>query len=597
MTLDILLTLLIIIITIILFVTEIVRVDVVAILIMITLPWLGLISPIEAFLGFASNAVIAIIGIMILGYGIDRSGVMNRIIQPIINAAGESEKRLTGLVSLIVGGISSFMQKIGAAALFLPSMLRISKKSKIPVSKLLMPMGFAAILGGTLTLFASSPLIMINDLLSQEGLPNFGVFSVTPIGFALLGAGIGYFLLFGKSILPSGDEEKKKKGVKEKLVETWALPDQIFECEIPEKSSIIGETPESVEIWKKYNLHLLAISKGRDIFHAPWRHTRLGRKRKLLVLGSEEDAKRFAEDYDLVFRKKSARIRDLESEEDCGFAEVIIPPKAPISGKTLRELEFRKTYRVEPIMLLKGAGEERKDFSDQPLEPGDALIIFGSWKEIEELEDKQNFVSVTPVETMTTETEPKPKLAILCFVVAIALAIFGIRLSLSLMTGALGMILLNVVPIREAYEAIDWRTVFLIAGLIPLGIAMENSGTASYISSQMMSVLQGTHPLVIMFAIGGLATLFTLFMSNVATTVLLVPIAIFIGQTSGINPSGLALLVAICASNSFILPTHQVNALLMSPGGYHTSDYIKAGAGLSIIFISISTILIYLIFI
>ncbi len=598
MTTEILLTLLVLLATIILFVAEIVRVDVVAIIVMIVLPWLGLVDPGEAFSGFASNAVIAIIAIMILDYGIDRSGVMEQITRRIMNLAGSSEKRLVGLVSLTVGGLSSFMQNIGAAALFLPSILRISKRLKLFPSLLLMPMGFAAILGGTLTLFASSPLIMLNDLLAQEGLSSLNVFTVTPLGTVLLGSGVLYFLLLGKFVLPRKEEGAvdRRKDHGEDIEEAWELPENIYECEIPEKSNLIGKTPEGVGIWKEYDLHLLALAKGREFSYAPWRHTKLGKDRKLLLLGKEEDVEKFAEDFGLILSEDSERIRDLKSEEEGGFAEVVIPPRAPLIGKTFRELEFRKVYRIEPIMLLTGEQKEKEDFSDQSLQPGQAIVVFGSWRDLKELDDNENFVVVTPIETEEEKEEKKPVVATLCFTVSIVMAVLGLRLSLSLMTGALAMILLNIVPIREAYEAIDWRTVFLIAGLIPLGIAMDNTGTAVYISEQVLAIFQGSHPIIILTILAALTTSFTLVMSNVAATVLLVPISIAIGQTTGINPTALALLVGVCASNSFILPTHQVNALIMSPGGYRNADYIKAGGILSLIFIAITVPFTYLIF-
>ena len=180
---------------------------------------------------------------------------------------------------------------------------------------------------------------------------------------------------------------------------------------------------------------------------------------------------------------------------------------------------------------------------------------------------------------------------------AIALALSGVQISLALLSGALAMILLKVISIDEAYKAIDWRIVFLLAGLIPLGIAMEKTGAAAYLANQIIQPLQMSHPLAIMFSIALIATVFTLFMSNVAATVLLVPLVMIIGSSTGISARALALLVAVCASNSFLLPTHQVNAFLMSPGGYRNADYLKAGIPLTLIFMVIAVILIYLIFI
>jgi di/tricarboxylate transporter len=594
MTPEIVLVLIVLAVTIILFVTEAFRVDVIAIAIMVTLPWLGLITPAEAFSGLASNAVVAIIAVMILSYGVGRSGVMNRITRPIIHVAGSSEKRLIGLVSAAVGLISSFMQNIGAVALFLPAVMRISKKTRIPISRLLMPLGFAGILGGTLTMVGSGPLIILNDLLRQGGQPPFGLFGVTPIGVVLLGAGIAYFLVFGKVVLPARKGETVSP--QQELIETWRLPATIYHCVIPQKSPLVGKTREEVQLWMQYSINLLALAEGDEILYAPWRYTRFVAGQELALLGDPSDIERFVEVYQLQRRKETSLFEDLRSGEMAGFAEVIIPPRAPVAGKTLREIAMRKTYGVEPIMLLSGVLEERGDFSDQTLQPGDALILHGRWENIKAMGDNRNFVLVTPIETEAAG-KTKPATATLCFFSTILLILLGVPISLGLLSGALAMILLRVVPIDEAYRAVDWRTVFLLAGLIPLGLAMENTGAASYVANQMITPLQGSHPLLILIAVAVLTTLFTRFMSNVAATVVLVPLVMIIGGVTGISPRALALLVAVCAANSFVLPTHQVNALLMAPGGYHNADYLKAGGILTIIFIVIAVGLIYLLYV
>jgi di/tricarboxylate transporter len=597
MTPEILLVLAVLVVTIILFVTEAFRVDVIAILIMISLPWLGLITPTEAFSGLASNAVVAIIAVMILSYGVGRSGVMNRITRPIIRIAGPSEKRLIGLVSAAVGLISSFMQNIGAVALFLPAVMRISKKTRIPTSRLLMPLGFAGILGGTLTMVGSGPLIILNDLLKQGGQPPFGLFGVTPVGVALLAAGIVYFLVFGKFVLPERVKDGETPSPQQELIETWQLPSTIYHCVIPVESPLVGKTREEVQLWIHYNINLLALAEDDELLYAPWRYTRFVAGQELALLGAQADVDRFIKDYQVKITKEEIpQFEDLRSGEVAGFGEVIIPPRAPVAGKTLREIAMRKTYGVEPIMLLSGAREERGDFSDRVLQPGDAVILHGRWQNIKAMGDNRNFVLVTPIETEAAG-KTKPATATLCFLGAITLILLGVPLSLGLLSGALAMIILNIVPIDEAYKAVDWRTVFLLAGLIPLGIAMEKTGAASYVANRMILPLQGSHPLLILIAIAALATLFTLFMSNVAATVVLVPLVMIIGGMTGISPRALALLVAVCASNSFILPTHQVNALLMAPGGYHNADYFKAGGILTIFFIVIAVGLIYLLYV
>ena len=593
MTPEILLVLAVLVVTIILFATEAFRVDVIAILIMVTLPWLGLITPTEALSGLASNAVVAIIAVMILSYGVGRSGVMDRIARPIIRVAGRSEKRLIGLVAAAVGLISSFMQNIGAVALFLPAVMRISRNMRIPISRLLMPLGFAGILGGTLTMVGSGPLIVLNDLLKQGGQEPFGLFGVTPVGIALLSAGVLYFLVLGRFVLPVVSTEREPPSPQQEMIETWRLPSTISHAIIPPGSPLIGKTREETALWMRYHIILLALTEGDELLYAPWRYTRFIEGQELALLGTESDIERFIADFRLQVAPASPQFEALRSGEVAGFAELIIPPRAPVASKTMRELALRKTYGVEPIMLLSGVREEREDFSDRVLEPGDAMILHGRWENIKAMADNRNFVLVTPIETEAAG-KSRPVAAALCFLGAIMLILLGVPLALGLLSGALAMILLRVVPIDEAYRAIDWRTVFLLAGLIPLGIAMEKTGAASYLAHQLIVPLQGGHPLLILAAVAALATLFTLVMSNVAATVVLVPLVMIIGSLAAINPRALALLVAVCASNSFILPTHQVNALLMAPGGYHTADYLKAGGLLTIIFIVIAVGLIYL---
>jgi di/tricarboxylate transporter len=579
--------------TIVLFVTERLRVDVVAILVMLILAWLGLVTPAEAFSGLASNAVVSMIAVMILGYGIDRSGVMRRVTRPILRAAGSSERRLTGIVGAAVGLLSGFMQNIGAAALFLPAMLRLSKRTGLPASRLLMPMGFAAILGGTLTMVGSGPLIILNDLLRQAGEARYGLFGVTPIGAALLAAGIGYFVLLGRRVLPPGTTTEEGPTAQQAIVEAWQLPSTIWQFAVPPDSPLVGKTHEAAGLWTQYGVNLLALAEGEEVLYAPWRHERFAAGQELAVLGEEARVRRFADDVRLQLLDASGRLAALRRSECAGFAELIIPPRSPIAGKTLRQMAMRKTYSVEPLVLLSGAREQRGDFSDQELSTGDAIIVFGKWEHIRAMGDNRRFVLTTPVEAVAPG-EARPVAAVVCFALALGLALSGVRLSVGLLTGAIGMVLLGVITMDEAYRAIDWRTVFLLAGLIPLGIATKHSGAAAYLAHQAMGLLSHAGPIGVLLAVALLSTLFSLFMSNVAATVLLVPLVVIMGHEVGVSPRALALLVAVCASNSFVLPTHQVNALLLSPGGYRNSDYLRAGGVMTLLFLVVVVTLFHL---
>jgi di/tricarboxylate transporter len=593
MTPEIVLVLSVLAVTMFLFLTELLRVDVIAILIMISLAWLGLVDARDAFAGLSSNAVISIIAVMILGYGVDRSGIMNQLTKPILRLAGRSESRLIGLVSSVVGLISAFMQNVGAAALFLPAMLRMSKRTGIPASRLLMPMGFAAILGGTLSMVGSSPLIILNDLMRAGGQERFGLFSVTPIGLALLAAGIGCFVLFGKHILPSRAGESSTASRQQELIASWQLPVTIHELVIPPDSPIIGKTRDDIHLEREYRLNLVALTDEDEVLHAPWRHAHFAARQVMAILGEHREIERFASAYGLELRSSVERFEDLQNPATAGFAEIIVSPRSSVAGKTLRDIALRKNYEVEPLILLSGGKEERGDFADSTLGTGDAIIVHGRWDRIKALGSSGDFVLVTAVEIEEID-ESKGLLAAGCFLGAIALALGGAQLSVALMTGALAMVLLRVIKIDDAYKAVDWRTVFLLAGLIPLGIAMEKTGAASYVAGQMMEMLSDSHTIILLLAIAALTTLFSLFMSNVAATVLLVPLVISVAEIAGLDPRALSLLVGVSASNSFLVPTHQVNALLMGPGGYRNADYFKAGGLMTILFILIAVGFLYL---
>jgi di/tricarboxylate transporter len=595
MTTEIILTFAVLGVTVFLFVSEWLRVDVVALCVMMALPWLGLVEPHEALAGLSSNAVFAIIGVMILGHGMDRSGIMGKVTRPILRLAGSSERRLTSLVSAAVGGISAFMQNIGAAALFLPALLRIAKRTGLPESRLLMPVAFAAILGGTLTMVASGPLIILNDLLRQGGQDSFGLFAVTPVGLTLLIAGILYFLILGRVVLPGRKGQEDEKSPQQELVDTWNLASRVTTATVADQSALIGKTVEEVGLWATYGVNLLLLKEGDDVQPAPWRQTRFAAGQELALLGGSDQVARFVADHGLESDSETPEWLE-DALSTGGFAELVVLPRAPIAGKSIREFGLRKTYSVEPIVLLAGAERQPADFSDKPLSVGDVLVVAGTWEHLRQISQDPSFAVLTPVES--DESDPsKGVAAALCFAGAIGLAIAGFPLSISLMSGAVMMVLLRVLPIDAAYRAVDWRTVFLLAGLIPLGTAMDKSGAAAFVANGLTSLLAGSPTLVLMLAVGLLATLFSLFMSNVAATVLLAPLVMIVGEQAGVDGRALALLVAVCASNSFLLPTHQVNALFMSPGGYRNADYIRAGGIMSLIYLVLAVGTIWLLFV
>ncbi len=589
MTPDIARLLAVLAVTVLLLVTEALRIDVVALCVMIALPLLGLIPADEAFVGLSSGAVISIMAVIVLGHGLDRTGVTQRIAHPIVRAAKGGPRRTRGALMTTVGAVSAVMQNVGAAALFLPVALRVAREGSTPPSRLLMPMGFAAILGGTLSMVGSSPLIILNDLVAAQGQERFGLLSVTPIGLALLVTGIALFSLLGDRILPHAKrgQEPDDGAPQREVVKSWHLAENIERVLIPESSPLVGQTRREAALVARYGIHVLAMRELGGLRHVPTSDTRFAAGQRLAVLGAHEDILRFADDCGVRVRSRLGSFAEALGIDRAGYAELLVAPRASAIGRTVRDVDLRATFRVEPLVLLTNGDTHTSDFGEHVLKPGDTVVVHGRWRHIRAMGNERDFVLATPLAAEDID-EGKGTLAALCILLTLVLSLTSTTLPLSLLAGALAMVLTRVLTIDEVYRCISWRTVFLLAGLIPLGLATVETGAAGWMAGNMMLVLAGASPIVILFAIAALTSLMTLFMSNVAATVILVPLAMDLGGRTGLDPRALALLVGVCAQNSFMLPTHQVNALLQGPGGYRNRDYLVSGGILTLVFLPVA---------
>ena len=573
-----------------LIITEVVRIDVVALLAMLALVWTGSITAGEARSGFASNAVLAIIGVMIMGRGLYKSGITETIAQFILRVAGEGKRRIISMVSVTVGLLSAFIQNIGAAALFLPVMMGISKREQISISSLLMPMGFAALLGGTLTMVGTSSLIVLNDLLTTRGLETFGLFAVTPIGIVLLLVGIGYFFVFGDAVLPARPEEQATASPGQRLLSAWGLSDSIFTFRVPPGSPLVGRSVEESEMGAKYGVNLLRVYDDEAADYNIWEDYRVGAEQHLVVQGYEDDVWRFAGVNGLEFLEEDEK--SVPEGRD-GYLEVVIPARSNLVGKTVRDVPLREQYNAQVVLFFSDSEVVEENVADREIRAGDTLVLQGQWKSLQFFKESEDFITVTPFEYEPKHPE-KAWMAMGSFAGAILVVLtLGMPISIGFLTGAVAMVLGGVLTIEEAYRSIEWKVIFLIAGLIPIGIAMESSGSAAFIADALVNTIQGMPPFLILFSLGVLMTIFSLVMSNVAATVLMVPLVLELSGIGGLSSQVLTLQVGLCAANSFILPTHHVNALLMTPGGYRVQDYLRAGSVLSLIFVTVSTTVLY----
>ncbi|MCW8924447.1 MAG: SLC13 family permease [Gammaproteobacteria bacterium] len=608
--------------TIYLFAFEVVDVDVAAISIMVILGLTTLLAPVmgleqglvdtqQIFNGFSSNAVMSIIAVMIIGAGLDKTGLMTKVAAFILKIGGKTEGRIIPIISSTVGIISSFMQNVGAAALFLPVVSRISARSGLPMSRLLMPMGFCAILGGTVTMVGSSPLILLNDLIltSNHALPadqqmdTWGLFSVTPVGLALVFTGIVYFVIMGRFVLPKTDSEKGTKGgdTLDYFKKIYGLDYDLFELTVPADSDLVGINLDDIE--HDHRIRIVAIRSGSDDLRVGAgglsRTTGIAAGSVLGVLAAPKNLLAFTEKYGLELHSELDTFADSLSAGKSGIADIVIPPGSNLIGKSACDLWMRKTYGIALVALHRDGETMREgdDIRTEPFQVGDTMVVHTSWAALARLETDPNFVVVT-TEYPHEEVRPhKVGWAGLFFAIALSMVLFtDLRLSVALLTGAIGMVLSGVLNIDEAYEAVSWKTVFLLASLIPLGLAVETSGTARWIAEQTLLVVGDMPIWVIQLSVAVLATFFTLVMSNVGATVLLVPLAVNIAIGVGANPAIFALTVAIATSNSFLIPTHQVNALIMGPGGYRVPDFMKAGGIMTILFLVVMMLMMNLVF-
>lgn len=591
--------------TIILFAFEVVRVDVAAISIMVLLGLSGLVPSEQLFNGFASNAVISLIAVMILGAGLDRTGVMGQIAAWLLRVGGNTERRLQLLINSTLGVFGTFMQNTGVAALYMPVVSRIASRANIPLSRLLMPMGFCAILSGTLTMVASSPLILLNDLLttSNRSLPQgvdtiqtFGLFSVTPVGIALMATGILYFAVLGKRVLPRVPTPSATPGgTKDYFADVYGIRGDMYELVVGVDSPLVGLTVGEAEASVDAPL-ILAMRSGDDSRLAPpademiWTGTALG------VMGPRDKVEAYAKANDLRLQPRLQNFGRLVNPARAGISEVVISPGSKLAGQTIGEVRMRKRYGLNVLAINRGDEIVRDDIRDTRLRVGDSLVIHSTWRDLAAVAKDRDFVVVTDI----PKEEQRPHKvwhALVFFGVSIGMVLFtDFRVSIALLTGALGMVLTGVLSIDEAYQAVSWKTVFLLASLIPLGYAMESTGTAAWIAQFVLSHLGNVSVLTLQFVLAALATFFTLVMSNVGATVLLVPLGINLAIEVGGDPAVFAITVALATSNSFILPTHQVNALIMGPGGYRVRDFLRAGSLMTLIYIAVLVPMVNLIF-
>jgi len=543
-------------------------------------------DPLVALQGFGNPAVIALGAIFVVGAGLQGSGLAAYVARGILRVSGQSENKILLLLMSSTAAVSGFMSNAASTALFLPTAVTLSRRAMISPSRLLLPMASAAVLGGTLTVIGTPPNLLISGYLDSRVGEPFSIFRFAVIGVPIVLAGILYTVTIGKKLLPelSSEDRLREAQLPEELAQSYGLMRNLCRMRVLRQSAVAGQTIAEATIRERHGLSIVLVHRRRGLvarYLDPKPDLRLEPGDLLYVEGDNEAAWRFAEDDGLQFGLAGPQAIERILGRGQTLAEVSIPPRSPAFGHSLRDLRFRARYGLNAISLWrKGAPLENP--ADLPLELGDALLVSGPTENVQKLSADPDYIVLTD-QSETVDVRRAPR-AVMLLLVAVVPPILGIApLAVSALASALLMIVSRCVTLEEARRAIEWRVVFLIAGTLPMGLALEETGVAATVAH---AILGATSPLGESATLAGLfflAAIVSVTSSNSAAAVIIAPIA---GQVAARGALGLEtalLAVAYGCSCAFVLPLSQWNLMVMGPGGYQARDFFRFGSGLSLV--------------
>ncbi len=578
MTPQIALTLAIVVGALILFGTDRLRVDVVALLVLLTVALTGLVGPEEAFAGFSNPAVITVWAVYIVSGGMFKTGVADIMGRFILRLSGSNEMRLIVVIMLTCGIMSAFINNVGATAMLLPAVVSIARQTKVPVSKLLIPLSFSSLLGGILTLIGTPANILATSIVAERGLASFGFFDFTPIGLVVFGTGIVYMALIGRHFLPVREAPGERPP-------TNQMRGYISEVRVLENGRLAGHNLLDSRLGTDYDLTVLSIVRNGKVRFTPDPRTLIQPDDLLIVQGVAKNLMKARDALGLAIETESYKDLDelVQKKDDAHIVEATLAPRSHMMGRTLNSIQFRDQYGFTVLAIRREGEIITKRLRDVQLRFGDALLLQGPIHRLRSLHENNEFLVLEPV-PMPRHRRQKMPIAIGLMVLVVGLVLFGgLHISTAMVIGGVGMVLTGCLTMDEAYESIDWRTVFLVAGMLPLGTAMDVTGTARYIADLLLGALGDFGPIAALGGIYILAALITQPMSNAAAMVLVVPIAIDTALSLGASHFTFTLAVVIGGATSFLTPVgHKANVLVFGPGGYKFFDYARVGFLLTI---------------
>lgn len=571
------------------FVTEWIRADLVAVLVTVSLVVSGILTPEEVFSGFSSNAVIAIAALLVVGAGLVRSGVVKWISER-LQLLVRGRRFRTKLVTTAVPGIlSGFINVIAAISIFIPAVMRLSRQNQIKPSKLLLPMAASSLVGANLTLIGAAHNLVVNDLLAASGVEPFRFFEFTRLGVVLLAAVLAYCMITGKRLLPErdveGSESDRKDGAD--LLHTYGIGKRLWEIWIAPGSPVSGKTVHEIGIGRQYGLGVVMVLRDNKHFSVESADFRLNDHDVLALIGREEHIEALASENEGVVVMGRPDVQNEFSWSAFDIVDVVVPPRSEAAGQTLRQMKYREKTRLTGIALWREGGPIRTAVRDESLRPGDGILFFGTRDAVRHFSPAPYFAWLNP--PAREEAPPELRrlgpvaLAIMLVVILVA-AMDWFPIAVAALAGAAMMVIVGILTPQKAYENIDWKTIVIVAGMYPVGRALDKSGAASEMAGLLINHAGAYGPLAVMGGIALFSILLTQAMHNAVVAVIMTPVAIQAAAVANVDPKAFAIAVIVGASATFLLPVgHPALMLVQRPGRYANTDYAKFGTGLVVI--------------
>ncbi|HHZ8725968.1 TPA: SLC13 family permease [Proteus mirabilis] len=594
-------------IAIVLFTTNKIRMDVVALLVIVAFVLSGTLSLNEATVGFSDPNVLLIAALFVIGEGLVRTGVAYQMGDWLVRVAGSSEVKMLVLLMICVASLGAFMSSTGVVAIFIPVVLSVAARMKTSPSRLMMPLSFAGLISGLMTLVATPPNMVVNSELVREGLPSFQFFSITPIGIAVLVAGVLYMLVVRRWLGSSegGKQKEVYRRTFRDLIRDYQLAGRARRLAIRKGSPLIGHSLDELHLRSRYGANVVGIERWRRfrrVMVSATGGTELRERDVLLVdmSASEVDLREFCREQMLepmVLRGEYFS----EQSRDVGLAEVSMNPDSELLGKSLREIKFRTRYGLNVVAIRREGSALPGKIVDEPLRLGDVLLVIGDWKLIRILSTKpRNFIVLNLAAEIDTVAPASSQAPHALFSLALMVALMVTNEVPNFIAALIACLLMGkfrCIDMESAYRSIHWPSIILIVGMMPFAAALQKTGGIELIVNGLMDVAGNAGPQVMLVCLFVLCATIGLFISNTATAVLMAPIAIAAAHQMNVSPLPFAMVIGVAASAAFMTPVSSpVNTLILEPGGYKFADFIKIGVPFTIIVMLISVFLIPLLF-